>query len=721
MMEMSHPDAGSGLLKVQGLRVQFATARGWLTVVDDVGFSVGPKETVGLVGESGSGKTVSALAIMGLLPARAGRMAGGSISFEGQLLNHLPREAMRSVRGDRISMIFQEPMSSLNPAFTVGNQIAETVRLHRGKPRRMAWSRAVEMLDVVGIPDPHRRAHDYPHALSGGMRQRAMIAMALACEPKLLIADEPTTALDVTIQAQVLDLMRSLQDAMGMAILFVTHDLGVVAEICDRVVVMYAGQVVEQANVAELFHRPHHPYAQALLESMPQLAASGSRLRVIPGQVPRPDDQPAGCRFHPRCSYADARCMTTPVLLEPSAGQAGSAVRCLRQDELVLIGVPRAPSRAAGTRPNPTTAPPLLELRGLTKDFPVHSNVLRLLTGRVQAVAGVDLAIAAGQTLGLVGESGSGKSTLARLALRLIEPTAGRILLDGRDITSLGQRALRSARRDMQIVFQDPYSSLDPRATIGEAVAEPLEIHQGLRGRRRDERVAELLEQVGLDRAMMRRYPHEFSGGQRQRIAVARALALDPRLLICDEPVSSLDVSTQSQVINLLTDLQHELGLTYLFIAHDLSVVRHISDRIAVMYLGRIVEEGDAEQVYTRPRHPYTLALLSAIPVPDPSPDRRKRRIVLEGDVPSPLDPPSGCRFHPRCPFAMDICTRVEPEPFLTLDGTTVACHLHTAGPVLGGRPVTEAGIPDLAAPTGQNEAEVPPPRAPAGPAVTDR
>ena len=721
MMEMSHPDAGPRLLEVQGLRVQFATARGWLTVVDDVGFSVGPKETVGLVGESGSGKTVSALAIMGLLPARAGRIASGSISFEGRLLNHLPREAMRSVRGDQISMIFQEPMSSLNPAFTVGNQIAETVRLHRGKPRRMAWSRAVEMLDVVGIPDPHRRAHDYPHALSGGMRQRAMIAMALACEPKLLIADEPTTALDVTIQAQVLDLMRSLQDTMGMAILFVTHDLGVVAEICDRVVVMYAGQVVEHADVGELFRRPHHPYAQALLESMPQLAASGGRLRVIPGQVPRPDEQPAGCRFHPRCGYADARCMTTPVVLEPSGGSAGSAVRCLRQAELVLNGAPPVPSGPAGTRTSVMTVRPLLELRGLTKDFPVHSSVLRRLTGRVQAVAGVDLAIAPGQTLGLVGESGSGKSTLARLSLRLIEPTAGRIVLDGRDITGLGQRALRSARRDMQIVFQDPYSSLDPRATIGEAVAEPLEIHEGLRGRARDERVAELLEQVGLDRAMMRRYPHEFSGGQRQRIAVARALALDPRLLICDEPVSSLDVSTQSQVINLLTDLQHDLGLTYLFIAHDLSVVRHISDRIAVMYLGRIVEEGDAEQVYTRPRHPYTLALLSAIPVPDPSPDRRTRRIVLEGDVPSPLDPPSGCRFHPRCPYAMDICTRVEPEPFLTPDGTTVACHLHTSGPTLAGRPVTDAGIPDLRTPTGQNVAEVLPPRAPAGPAVTDR
>jgi peptide/nickel transport system ATP-binding protein len=717
---MAPPDDGGALLRVQGLRVQFATAAGWLTVVDDVGFSIRARETVGLVGESGSGKTVSSLAVMGLLPPRNSRVADGTISFAGRVLNRLPAEEMRDIRGNEISMIFQEPMTSLNPAFTVGNQIAEAMRLHLALPRRVAWGRTVEMLDVVGIPDPHRRARDYPHALSGGMRQRAMIAMALACQPKLLIADEPTTALDVTIQAQVLELIRSLQATLGMAVLFVTHDLAVVAEICDRVVVMYAGQVVEQAPVGELFARPRHPYTQALLASMPQVAAVGGRLTVIPGQVPRPDQLPGGCRFHPRCAFALPACGASPVGLTTLDHGTGATVRCLRQAELELAGVPPT----APARPAPGPAPPraaILELRGLTKEFSVPSGVLRRVIGRVQAVSGVDLRVGTGETVGLVGESGSGKSTLARLALRLIEPTSGRIVLDGTDITSLPQRRLRTARRDMQIVFQDPYSSLDPRATIGEAVAEPLEVHDGLRGRELDARVAGLLEQVGLNGDMARRYPHEFSGGQRQRIAVARALALNPRLLICDEPVSSLDVSTQSQVINLLTDLQDELGLSYLFIAHDLSVVRHISDRIAVMYLGRIVEEGPAEEVYTRPRHPYTLALLSAIPVPDPSPERRRRRIVLQGDVPSPLDPPAGCRFHPRCPFAMDICAQVEPEPFTTTAGTVVACHLHTSGPGLGGQPVTVDGIPARPAATGQNDARpVVPPRARSGPARTE-
>ncbi|MFI5040480.1 MAG: dipeptide ABC transporter ATP-binding protein [Acidimicrobiales bacterium] len=691
--------AGRPLLDVSGLRVEFATVRGWIPVIEDVGFSVGPGETVGLVGESGCGKTVSALAVMGLLPPRAGRLAAGSVVFDGRELTELPPDAMRRVRGNDISMIFQEPMTSLNPVFTVGNQIAEAVRLHRGGSRRQAWDVAIEMLDLVGIPDATRRVRDYPHAFSGGMRQRAMIAMALACGPKLLIADEPTTALDVTIQAQVLELMRSLQQRLGMAILFVTHDLGVVADICDRVVVMYAGQVVEQASVTELFARPHHPYSDALLASMPQLGEPGSALPVIPGQVPLPGQVAVGCRFRPRCAHAADVCGERDIALTlagtttlPPEGLAvpGALARCARQTEIQLAG-----SRWKAVLPAfaaPAAAPPqapLLELRGLTKEFPVTSGVLRRVIGHVRAVDEVDLVITPGETVGLVGESGSGKSTVARLALRLIEPSSGSIFLDGTDLTALGGDQLRQHRRGMQIVFQDPYSSLDPRATIGETVGEPLEVHEGLRGRQRDIRVAELLRQVGLGPHLLRRYPHEFSGGQRQRIAVARALALRPRLLICDEPVSSLDVSTQSQVINLLIDLQQELGLAYLFIAHDLSVVRHISDRIAVMYLGRIMEVGEAEQVYTRPRHPYTEALLSAIPVPDPVEQRRRHRIILQGDIPSPLNPPSGCRFQTRCPHAMDICREVVPAPFLTSDGTIVACHLHTEGPRLAGEPVT--------------------------------
>jgi peptide/nickel transport system ATP-binding protein len=683
------------LLEVEGLSVEFGTAQGRLRVVDGVGFSVAPGETVGLVGESGSGKSVSSLAVMGLIPPRAGQVTADALRFDGRDLLTLPRAEMRALRGAQLSMIFQEPMTSLNPVFTVGNQIAETVRTHQGGSRQAAWARAVEMLDRVGIPDAARRARDYPHAFSGGMRQRAMIAMALANDPKLLIADEPTTALDVTIQAQILDLLRALQQETGMAVVLVTHDLGVVAQSCDRVVVMYAGQVVEHAEVGPLFGAPRHPYSEGLLASMPQVAEPGRPLVVIPGQVPNPDAWPPGCRFAPRCSYATPECDAAPVALTAAAGARpdrddAASVRCVRADELALAGSRWPPPAPEPPAPDAARPAPLLTVTGLRKDFPVRSGFRRQVVGLVKAVDGIDLAVAPGETLGLVGESGSGKSTAARLVLRLIEPTAGEIVLDGRAISGLDARALRDERRDMQIVFQDPYSSLDPRATIAETVGEPLEVHEGLRGRARDARVSELLDQVGLGAHLLRRYPHEFSGGQRQRIAIARALALRPRLLILDEPVSSLDVSTQSQVINLLTELQDELGLAYIFIAHDLSVVRHISDRIAVMYLGRIVEEGAAEEIATRPAHPYTEALLSAIPVPQPGIERARERIVLEGDMPSPLAPPAGCSFHTRCVYAMDVCREVDPAPFRTPGGGTVACHLHTAGPTLGGAPVAQ-------------------------------
>ncbi|MBM3674755.1 MAG: ABC transporter ATP-binding protein [Actinobacteria bacterium] len=673
------------LLEVAGLTVEFGTRHGPLPVVEDVGFSVGRGETVGLVGESGSGKSVSSLAVMGLIPPRLGRVRADVLRFDGRDLLALERREQRALRGSEIAMIFQEPMTSLNPVFTVGNQIAEAVRAHRRCPRKQAWAHAVEMLDRVGIPDPHRRVRDYPHAFSGGMRQRAMIAMALANDPRLLIADEPTTALDVTIQAQILDLLRTLQRENGLSVVFVTHDLGVVAEICERVVVMYAGQVVEQAGVGALFATPRHPYTEGLLASMPQLAVPGDALVVIPGQVPNPDAWPEGCRFAPRCAHVAPGCEDGPVALR-DAGSTRS--RCVRAEELSLLGSHWvAPESVAPAPAIADPVEPLVEISGLAKDFPLRSGLIRRVVGQVRAVDGVELAIGRAETVGLVGESGSGKSTVARLVLRLVEPTAGSVHLDGTDVTRLDAAALRSARRRMQIVFQDPYSSLDPRATIAETVGEPLEVHLGLQGPERDARVAALLEQVGLGSHLVHRYPHEFSGGQRQRIAIARALALDPSLLILDEPVSSLDVSTQSQVINLLTDLQDRLGLSYLFIAHDLSVVRHISDRIAVMYLGRIVEQGPAEQVYARPTHPYTAALLSAIPVPDPS--ALRERVVLEGDVPSPLAPPSGCRFHPRCAYAMDVCAQQDPSPFSTAAGTVVACHLHTEGPALAGAPVT--------------------------------
>jgi peptide/nickel transport system ATP-binding protein len=676
------------LLAIEHLDVAFATADGWLPVVEDVSFAVGAGEIVGLVGESGSGKTVTSLSIMGL-HGQAARVRG-AIRFGERDLLKCSRDELRAIRGDEISMIFQEPMTSLNPAFTVGNQIAEAVRLHRDVSRKQAWARAVEMLDRVGIPDATRRVKSFPHEFSGGMRQRAMIAMALVNEPKLLIADEPTTALDVTIQAQILELLRSLQAEIGMSVIFVTHDLGVIADISDRVVVMYAGQVVEESPVDRLFAQPGHPYTEGLLDSMPQVAIPGESLRVIPGRVPNPDEVPTGCRFQPRCAHGAAECAGAPVMLRSLGSEV--SVRCVRQPGLELAGSRWSAAIAApDAHARPGSDRRLLEVRGLTKHFAVHSTVLRRTIGLVRAVDGIDFALDEGETLGLVGESGSGKSTVARLVLRLIEPTAGEVVVGGANITRLSSAELRRARREMQIVFQDPYSSLDPRATIAESVGEPLEVHEGITGKARDRRVVELLDRVGLGAHLVRRYPHEFSGGQRQRIAIARALALNPKLVICDEAVSSLDVSTQSQVINLLAELQSELGLAFLFIAHDLSVVRHISRRIAVMYLGRIVEIGDAEEVYRRPRHPYTEALLSAIPIPEPGEQRNRTRIVLQGDVPSPFDAPTGCRFHTRCPYAMEVCGHIDPAPLETGSGTTVFCHLHTEGPKLGGAPLASS------------------------------
>jgi len=699
------PDAP--LLHVEGLRIEFRTRGEWRPVMEDAEFSVRRGTTLGLVGESGSGKTVTALAVMGLLPPKVSRVSG-SIQFEGQELTTLSSAGMRRLRGNDVAMIFQEPMTSLNPAFTVGNQIAEQIRTHRGVSRADASKAAVEMLERVEIPRAAVRAEDYPHAFSGGMRQRVMIAMALSCSPKLLIADEPTTALDVTTQAQIIELLHTLQREEDMAMIFVTHDLGVIADVADEVVVMYAGQIVEQRGALGQFAHPRHPYTEALLHSIPQLTPKGEPLHTIPGMVPRPDQFPSGCRFAPRCAHAEAACTAAPVALRaPSAGatttfaeedgaerSAVTLARCVRQDELVLAGTPidhgeSSVSSSPVEEPGPPDAsPPVLDVTGLVKDFPLRSGVLRRVTGSVRAVDEVDMRIPPATTLGLVGESGSGKSTLARLVLRLIDPTSGRIVVDGKDVTSLRGPALRRHRESMQLVFQDPYSSLDPRQSIADIVGEPLAIHTSMTRAQREQRSVELLAKVGLGSHVLSRQPHEFSGGQRQRIAIARALALEPRLLVCDEPVSALDVSTQSQVINLLTDLQRQLGVAYLFIAHDLSVVRHISDRIAVMYLGQIVEEGDADEVYERPAHPYTAALLSSIPVPDPTRQRERTRIILRGEVGEATGESQGCRFRSRCPFAMGMCATVEPPPFRTPAGTTVRCHLHTDGPTLAGRTV---------------------------------
>ena len=701
--------AALSLLDVDRLRVEFAINGGSWPVVEDLSFRVEPGRTLGLVGESGSGKTVSALAIMGLLPPAA-KVTSGSVRFEGRNLLELTPKELRSVRGDEIAMIFQDPMTCLNPAFTVGNQIAEQVRAHRDVSRKEANRIAVEMLDRVEIPGAASRAGNYPHQFSGGMRQRVMIAMALSCSPRLLIADEPTTALDVTTEAQILDLLHTLSVEESMAMIFVTHDLGVIAEVADEVVVLYAGQKVEQATASRLFVRPRHPYTEALLSSMPQSTPIGSPLPVIPGVVPRPEDFPVTCRFRDRCQHAVEACGTTVVELRPTLGAGDDAgdteegwARCLRQDELRLNGAGAAHSAVPTNGAEPEVAVPggplALSVHGLAKRFPTRSGVLQRVTGGVDAVDGVSLQIPAGTTLGLVGESGSGKSTLARLVVRIVEPTAGSVEVDGTDVTVLSGSDLGRSRRQMQMVFQDPYSSLDPSHTIGDTVSEPLVLHTDLKAPERRERTRELLALVGLGDVPLDRYPHQFSGGQRQRIAIARALAVNPSLLVCDEAVSALDVSTQAQVLNLLADLQRELGTAYLFITHDLSVVRHIADRIAVMYLGQIVEEGPAAQVLDQPAHPYTAALLSAIPVPDPAVARTRRRVVLRGEVDTEPGARVGCRFAPRCAFAMDICRQVDPPPFAAEGDTTVRCHLHTEGPELGGRSVLSLTPAQAAAP----------------------
>ena len=498
--EPTAPSDGRPLLSVKGLSVDFSTTDGPARVVDDVSFDLEHGEMVGFVGESGSGKTVTSLAIMGLLPERTGRIAAGSVRLGSRELVGLSSDALRHIRGNEMAMVFQEPMTSLNPVFTVGNQIGEAARIHLGLSRRAARERATELLDLVGIPDAHRRVKDYPHAFSGGMRQRAMIAMAIACSPRLLIADEPTTALDVTIQAQILDLLAKLQEELGMGVLFVTHDLGIVAQVCQRVVVLYAGQVVEEARVEGFFERPRHPYSQGLLESMPQMTPVGELLHTIPGEVPRAGMSPSGCRFNPRCRYATAECSGDPVDLDASAGSADVLVRCIHEQELDLR-VPggdgqedeghlpvKIEPQAIAAATTTAAAEILLEARGLTKDFPVRRGVLRRVAGQIRAVDEIDLDIRVGETLGLVGESGSGKSTVARLITKLIDPTAGQVRLGDVELTSLSSKSLRRARRDFQMVFQDPYSSLDPKTTIGAAIGEPLTVHEGLRGTNRDER-----------------------------------------------------------------------------------------------------------------------------------------------------------------------------------------------------------------------------------------
>ncbi|CAB1368888.1 dipeptide ABC transporter ATP-binding protein [Denitratisoma oestradiolicum] len=650
------------LLSVRDLALTIGPAR----PVDGVDFDIGAGETFALLGESGCGKSMTALALMRLLPPGA-RINRGSVMLEEAELLDLTEAQMRQRRGGAMAMIFQEPATSLNPVLTIGQQIAETLALHRNLGGSAARQRGVELLQTVGIPDPARRYDEYPFQLSGGMKQRAMIAMALAGEPRLLIADEPTTALDVTIQAQVLDVLVQLQRQQGMAMLLITHDLGVVARMADRIGVMYAGQLVEVASREDFFARPRHPYSRKLFEALPDARRRGGRLTMIPGRVPPADADIVGCRFAERCDRVMDQCRELPPPWREAAN--GQRMRC----HLALEEVSQPTSHEEAVRPESSaTAAALLEVRDLRVHFPIRRGILQRVRGQVRAVDGISLSLSPGRTLALVGESGCGKTTAGKAILQLLAPTAGSVRLAGRELTDLTAGELRPLRGTMQMVFQDPYASLDPRMRVGGIIAEGMAA-LGLKGDHR-QLTERLLEQVGLAPEMALRYPHEFSGGQRQRIAIARALAVNPQILICDEPTSALDVSVQAQILNLLQDLQASLGLAYLFITHNIAVVDYLAHEVAVMYLGRVVEQGTVDEILRQPCHPYTRALIAAVPRID---GQRGEVLTVAGDPPSPAQPPTGCHFHPRCPEAMDICRRDYPGESRLSSSRGVRCHLY--------------------------------------------
>ncbi|MFE7114812.1 dipeptide ABC transporter ATP-binding protein [Streptomyces sp. NPDC057654] len=684
-------------LSVRDLRISFPSEAGPVEAVRGVSFDLLPGRTLGIVGESGSGKSATALGIMGLLPPAAALR--GEVLLGGRDLARLGDKELSGIRGDSIGMIFQDPLSALTPIFSVGRQLSDALRVHQDLTKRAAWEQAVELLDLVGIPDPRERAKSFPHEFSGGMRQRVVIALSIANKPSVLVADEPTTALDVTVQAQILDVLRLAQEETGAALVLITHDLGVAAGHADDIAVMYAGRFVERAGAEELFRRPTMPYTARLLAAVPT-ADSGVHRPLVPigGEPPTPVNLPTGCAFASRCAVALDACRTDEPELREIAGHG--RVACLRADEMADGSLDPAGDVAPVVEPSPSAgggaeaSDVVLRVEDLVKTFPITEGVfLKRRVGTLHAVNRVSFELRAGETLGLVGESGSGKTTTLLEILRLRKPEGGRIEIAGTDVGTVGKDSkvgkdssaarVRELRQDVQIVMQDPLGALDPRLPVHQLLAEPLRAigkdHESIRSR-----IPELLALVGLDSSVSDRFPAALSGGQRQRVGIARALATEPKLLALDEPLSALDVSVQAGVINLLARLKRELGLAYLVVAHDLAVVRHLSDRIAVMYLGHIVEMGDTETVFSAPKHPYTRALLSAIPVPDPQRERTRERVVLEGEQPSAARLPAGCVFIDRCPLyrGTDDDTRQRcrterpaPTPSAGNPGHQYACH----------------------------------------------
>lgn len=682
---------GDPIMQVRDLHVSFATEAGVCRAVRGVNFDLWRGRTLGIVGESGSGKSVTALSLIGLLDDNA--KVTGSIIMNGEELIGKTDEEMSEIRGERIAMVFQDPLSALTPMFTIGDQIAEgLITHHPDMSKQQIHDRCVELLDLVGIPQPEERLSSFPHQFSGGMRQRVMIAIAIANNPDVIIADEPTTALDVTIQAQILDVLAKAQKETGAAVVLITHDLGVVAGAADDILVMYAGRPVERASIDDVFQHPSMPYTMGLLGAVPKphIAAS-QRLVPIQGNPPSLVDIPKGCPFSPRCPLATPECSLSEPNLEVVDANSGHLASCRRLQEIIdknmkytdVFPVPDLLPADWADVPR-DQRPVTLEVDHLVKHFPLTGGgMFRRTIGHVAAVDDVTFKIRQGETLALVGESGSGKSTTLMEIMNLMKPEDGRIVVLGHDLAELKKKAERKAlRKDLQIIFQDPMSSLDPRMPIYDVLAEPLKVHKWSK-EKINRRIGELMELVGLNPDYVDRFPAQFSGGQRQRISIARALATDPKVLLLDEPIASLDVSIQAGIINLLEDLQAKLKISYLFVAHDLAVIRHISDRVAVMYLGQVVELGETEDVFTHPRHPYTQALLSAIPVPDPVVERTRQRIILKGDLPSPSEKHPGCRFASRCPVKL----RLTPEqqkmcetkrPVLTSDdqiATEFACH----------------------------------------------